>query len=174
MKINFKKISALATSTLLVGMTMGVAAAANYPAPFIQGSTADVAIVYGTGTGVSIIDGVQAGSIQADLQSRFIGDGGNDDDTITGETYPLFTETSKVYMNDTLSIRAILTDQELENVLADSKFEGNVNADVTNTIYLGSNPRVVYGKHPSSGDDDPTVAVTLGNSASNYVYNATV
>lgn len=174
MRFNFKKISALATSTLLVGMTMGVAAAATYPAPFIQGSNADVAIVYGTGTGVSIIDGVQAGSIQADLQSRFIGDGGGDGDVVTGESYPLFTDTSKVYMNDTLSVRSILTDQELKTVLADSKFEGNVNADVTQTIYLGSNPRVVYGKHPSSGDSDPTVALTLGNSAANYIYNATV
>ena len=49
--INFKKISAITGSALMLGMTMGVAAAANYPAPFVSGGAANVAIVYGTGTG---------------------------------------------------------------------------------------------------------------------------
>jgi hypothetical protein len=41
--INFKKISAIGASILLTGMTMGVAAAANYPNPFVVGGAADVA-----------------------------------------------------------------------------------------------------------------------------------
>ena len=53
MKINFRKISAIAASALMTGMTLGVAAAANYPAPFVSGGVANVAVVYGTGAGVS-------------------------------------------------------------------------------------------------------------------------
>jgi len=53
MKFNFRKISAIAVSALMTGMTMGVAAAANYPAPFVSGGSPNVAIVYGTGAGVS-------------------------------------------------------------------------------------------------------------------------
>jgi len=63
----FKKVSAIAASALMVGMTMGVAAAANYPTPFVAGGVADVAIVYGTGSGVSTLDVVQAGYILDNL-----------------------------------------------------------------------------------------------------------
>ena len=70
MKFNFRKISAMAASALVAGMSIGVAAAANYPAPFVQGGAANVAIVYGTGSGVSNLDLVQAGNIQSNLQSQ--------------------------------------------------------------------------------------------------------
>lgn len=56
MRINFKKVSAIATSALMVGMTMGVAAAANYPNPFVVSGSANVAVVYGTSAGVSSLD----------------------------------------------------------------------------------------------------------------------
>jgi hypothetical protein len=47
MRFNFRKISAIAASALMTGMTLGVAAAANYPAPFVSGGVANVAVVYG-------------------------------------------------------------------------------------------------------------------------------
>ena len=76
MRFNFKKISAIASGLLLAGMTMGVAAAANYPSPFVVGSSSDVAIVYGTGTGVSTLDQVEATNIQTDLSGSLTGTGG--------------------------------------------------------------------------------------------------
>src|SRR3990170_6695426 len=102
MKINFRKITALATSALMVGMTMGVAAAANYPAPFVSGGAADVAIVYGTGSGVSILDAVEAGSIQSNLQS-FMGGSTSTTAGISGEAVALFSGGTKLYINDTIS-----------------------------------------------------------------------
>ncbi|MFH1801296.1 MAG: hypothetical protein ABH804_00465 [archaeon] len=69
MRLNFKKITAIATSALMIGMTAGIAAAANYPKPFVDGGVANVAIVYGTGEGVSVLDGIHAGNIQTNLQS---------------------------------------------------------------------------------------------------------
>ena len=64
--MRFGKISAIAMSALLAGTS--IAAAANYPAPFVSGSTADVAVVYGTGVGVDSSDLVQATNIQTDLE----------------------------------------------------------------------------------------------------------
>ena len=76
MKNTFKKISAVVGSVLMVGMTMGVAAAANYPAPFVVGGSADAAIVYGTGVGVNPSDLVQAGYIQTNLAASTSSSGG--------------------------------------------------------------------------------------------------
>ena len=69
MKLNFKKISAIGASVLMTGMTMGVAAAASFPAPFVDSSGADVAIVYGSGTGVSTLDFAQTASIVTALDA---------------------------------------------------------------------------------------------------------
>jgi hypothetical protein len=76
MKINFKKISAIATSALMIGMSAGVAAAASYPAPFVSGGVADVAIVYGTGEGVSALDQTSATNIQTNLKAGVTSTGG--------------------------------------------------------------------------------------------------
>lgn len=66
--IKFKKITAIVASALIAGLTMGTAFAANYPAPFITNGAGSVAVVYGTGVGVSqLLDQTGAGQIQADL-----------------------------------------------------------------------------------------------------------
>jgi len=80
MKFNFRKISAIASSAIMLGASVGMAAAANYPAPFVSGGAANVAIVYGTGSGVSALDVVQAGNIQSDLSTRL----GTVSDPVTG------------------------------------------------------------------------------------------
>jgi hypothetical protein len=68
MRFDFKKITSVIASTLMLGSTIGIAAAANYPAPFVSGSSHDVAIVYGTSA--DVLDGTQAKSIQVDLESQ--------------------------------------------------------------------------------------------------------
>src|SRR3989344_6823122 len=171
--INFKKISAIVGSGLMIGMTMGVAAAANYPAPFVSGGSADVAIVYGTGSGVSILDAVEAGSIQSNLQSFMSGTSGSVGGSVTGETAALFTGGTKIYVNDSLNtVTNVLTKANLPTVLADDAFSGNVDASVTQTIDIGSNPRIQFKRQPSSSDD-PNYALTTSTSQANYIYNTT-
>ena len=97
MKFNFRKISAFAASVLLTGMSVGVAAAANYPAPFVQGGIANVAVVYGTGSGVSALDLVQAGNIQSNLQSQMGSSSSGTGATTSGETVQLFSGGTKIY-----------------------------------------------------------------------------
>lgn len=173
MKFNFKKISAITSSLLVAGMSITTPVlAANYPAPFVSGSSSDVAIVYGASAASTDI--VEAGNIQLDLQNSLGGSTGGET-TVEGEAYALFTDSRKIYMNDSInSVRSTLTDTQLPTVLADSDFNGNVDADVSQKITLSSNPRVVYGKHPDSSSDDPTVAIELGTTVTNYAYNATV
>lgn len=68
--MNFKKITAIGTSVLIAGMTMGLAAAATYPAPFVQNGAGDFAVVYGTGAGVSPTDLVSATALADALSDK--------------------------------------------------------------------------------------------------------
>jgi hypothetical protein len=151
---NFRKISAITSSVLMIGMTLGVAAAANYPAPFVANGAGDVAIVYGTGSGVSILDAVEAGSIQANLQSFMGGSTSAGTGAVSGESAALFTGGTKLYINDPLNnVKSTLTKSDLPTALADQTFSGDVDAKVTQTITIGSSPRLVYKAQPSSSDD---------------------
>ena len=169
MRFSFRRISALATSAMMVGMTMGMAAAANYPNPFVVGGTADVAIVYGTGSGVSALDLVQAGNIQSNLQS-FMGSGSGGTTTSTsGETRSLDTENTRIYLNTSLNTaRASLTKTDLPTVLGESTFSGDVDAKLTQQIDFfagnaagGDNSgRVIFAKQPKSSND-PVIGISL-------------
>ena len=172
MRLNFKKVSAIVASALMVGLTMGSAAAANYPNPFVVGGAADVAVVYGTGTGVSSLDLVQAGNIQANLQS-FMGGTSGSTPSVSGEAFALFTGGTKIYMNDSLNaVTTVLTKSQLPTLLADTSFSGNVDATIYQKIDLGSNPKVLFKKQPTS-DDDPNYALATSTTQTSYIYNAT-
>jgi len=172
MKFNFRKISAMAASVLVAGMSIGVAAAANYPAPFVQGGVASVAVVYGTGSGVSNLDLVQAGNIQSNLQSQMGATSTGTGATTSGETAQLFSGGTKIYLNDSLNtVKNVLTKSDLPTVLSDETFSGNVDASITQQITLGSNPKVTYKKQPTT-DDEPNFALEVSTSTTNYIYQA--
>lgn len=177
MKLNFRKIASVLASTAMLSSTLALAAAANYPAPFVQNGNADVAVVYGSLPGhefdLSAVTTI-TGNLQAKLSAQSSSSGSSTTTSTSGETYPLFTGSTKIYLNDSMNVvRSTLTDTELETVLSDGDFSGNVEADFIQTITLGSNPRVVFDKLPTS-DDDPTVGVSLSTNTANNVYNATV
>lgn len=174
MKFNFKKISAIVASTLMAGMTLGVAAAAAYPAPFIQGGTANVAIVYGTGAGVSSLDLVQAGNIQSNLQSR-MGSTTPGSATDSDQQKSLMTSNRKLYYGDSINAPIpSLSATELPNVLEDGTFTDltGVAYDYTQTITIGD---TVSAFSTSSGDlDDPVILLDVGSTAADGLYNYTL
>jgi len=175
MRLNFRKVSAIAASALMVGATMGIAAAATYyPAPFVSGTGADVAVVYGTGDGVSQLDVVNAGNLQSDL-SLAIGTGtGGTTGSVNGEATPLFSDGTKIYISDTVNkVKSILTKSDLPSVLADGSFSGNVDATYTETITVGNYPNITYEKQPTSSDD-PNLAIKLSSSTNYPAFNMTV
>jgi len=120
MKQIFKKISAIAASTLMVGMTMGVAAAASYPAPFVSGSSADVAIVYGTGAGVNPSDLVQATALQSDLASSIGSSGG----TPSGDSVLIQRSTDNLNLREGLQDVLVgnVDNEDLPTLLADGTY----------------------------------------------------
>ena len=174
MRFNFKKISAIASSVLLAGMTMGVAAAANYPAPFVVGSTSDVAIVYGTGTGVSTLDQVEATNIQTDLSGSLVGTGPTT--TTGGDSIKLERSSDKFNLGDSGDDVYVisLTDNELPSILTDGTFldDNNDEFDFTQKISLGNNINLTHFENSDYKDDVPTIGIEFPSSA--HVLNYTM
>jgi len=159
----------------MVGMTMGVAAAASttFPGPFVSGSVSDVAIVYGTGAGVSSLDIVQAGNIQSNLQSRMISTTGSSTASVSGEAVALFGGSQKLYLNNSLNtVRTSATKADLPTLLADGTFSGNVNAKITQSLQVGNNPSIAYKAQPTT-NDDPQYGVSYGTSVNAPLINLT-
>ena len=162
MRFNFRKVSAIASSALMLGMTMGLAAAANYPSPFVVGGSADVAVVYGTGAGVSTLDAVQAGSIQTNLQT-FVSGGGT---TVTGgDSYQFEKTSTKFHLGDNITqvISSSLDDDELPGLLAEGKFvdDDNDEFDYTQTITIGPNLQLSMFEDNDYAEDEPTIGFRI-------------
>ena len=144
MRLNLKKVSAIAASALMVGLTMGSAAAANYPSPFVVGGAADVAVVYGTGSGVSALDVVQAGNIQSNLQSYMSGSDGTT--TVTGGDYWQVGTSSDDFeitehLNNVTSYidtsdLSLLTEESLSNEKGDAVFKQYLYFDEPSSKYV--------------------------------------
>ena len=172
MRLNFRKISAIGASVLLTGMTLGVAAAANYPAPFVQGGAANVAIVYGSSAMPS--DALQAGNIQTDLQSYMGASSGSSSSVSTsGETVSLGSGSTKIWLNTSINTAtATLTKSDLPSILGEYTFSGNVDSKLTSTISVGSD-KITFAKQPTS-NSDPVIGITMGTANSDPLYNVSV
>ncbi len=160
-------------SAALMCSTVGLALAANYPQPFENAGTA--AVVWGSNAANTDI--AAATSIMTDLQS-VIGSGTTSSGgttTISGENFPLFTGSSELFLNSTLSsVRSTLTDAELPLILEDGTFEGVSSVQYTQKIDVGGTSQIVFAEMPTSSDD-PQVGISLGtNPSTQQLYNATV
>lgn len=123
MKFNFKKIAAIGASVLMVGMSMGVGAAANFPAPFSGTSASSVGVVVGAaGT-----DDVAAGSISDYLETKVTGTL-----VISTDSWPVKTSSDDLELTESIkdvetyiddSDLTILADGILSNEKGDAKYE---------------------------------------------------
>lgn len=167
MKFNFRKITSAIASTAMLGLTVATAAAANFPAPFVQNGNADVAIVYGNNLDLSAVT-----EISSALGSALAG--GSSGAPASTDAYPLFTSSTPLQLNNSLnSVRTTVTESGLPTVLGDVDFSGNVDAEGSFQLTLGSSPRVIFADEPTSSSDH-SVGLFFGTSAGNYLYNATV
>lgn len=174
----FRKIASVLASAIMVSSTVALAAAANYPSPFIKSGTPDVAVVYGSAQ-VGGTDLLAAADISTNLQEKLaaqtaVGGSTSTSSSVSGEAAPLFTSGTKLYMNDTLNqVKTSLTDTQLPTVLADGSFSGNVDTTYAQTIDIGFNPSITYARQPTS-TDDPNFGLTESTTTGNYIYNASV
>jgi hypothetical protein len=174
MKYNIRKISSVLACTAMLGSTLGFAAAASYPAPFVSGGNANVAVVVGSSATLDLSAAADvAQNLNSVLASQSIGTGGIA--TVSGgDSAPLFAGT-KIYLNDTLNIvKGSISKSQLPTVLADQTFSGNVDAKATFTVNIENTPVVTYGKIPVS-TNDPTFGISFNtNAQTKPTYNATV
>jgi len=173
MRFKFRQISAVLASVVMIGSSAGIAAAASYPAPFVAGGTADVAIVYGTGTGVSALDVVEAGNVQADLQSRMTGATSSTTSVSSGEGTKIEQSSNRLNLGNGVSDvwGTQLTKTNMPLVLADSKFYNKQNSEYsyTQTITLAN----ITLRHFADSDYNnykPTIGfwLTANSAVSNY------
>ncbi len=166
MKFNFRKIASALASTAIVGSTVALAAAASFPAPFVQNGAADVAIVYG-----NTLDLAAVTDVSTSLNSAL--GGGSTPIVVSDEAYALFTSSTPLQLNNSVnSVKTSITETNLPSVLSDTSFSGDVDANVEFRITLGSNPRLVFDKIPTSSVD-PIVGVSYATTSGSYLYNAT-
>ena len=126
MKFNFKKISAIATSALMLGLTMGVAAAASFPAPFSSSTSAGVAIVSGSGAGVD--DTVATNSISTYLAANVKKVSGV---PTGGDSLKIEKSSVKLNLGDGMDDvwSASISDTDLPNLLIDGTYVNDENSE---------------------------------------------
>jgi uncharacterized Zn-binding protein involved in type VI secretion len=170
MRFKFKKVVSILASAAMLCSTVGFAAAAAYPEPLVTSGTANGAVVVGTNAAIS--DWSAAIDLQQNLNSLVTSSTSTTDASVTGEAAELFSGGTKIYVNDSLNaVKNVLTKADLPTVLAKESFSGNVDATITQSIDIGSNPRITFQKQPTSSDE-PAFGLTVSTTQANYIYNA--
>ena len=175
--INFRKIASVLASTVMIGSTIALAAAA-YPAPFVQGGNADVAEVYGSapGAAVDLAAVVEINTkLQAELAKQTATSGTSTGASATGgDAVNLASSSQRLYSNSVLNLaRNVLTKTEMPSLLADGTAYDNSGTayDYKQSIKLG-NVALTFGK---SGESiDPVHALQIGTASGGDFYNYTL
>jgi len=123
--IKFKQISALGASALMVGLTMGVAAAAAFPNPYALNAASQTAVVSGTGSGVD--DTVATNDIADYLATQVKTSGGTQ--TISGgDSVLLALSSDNLNLGNTWGVKTGSIDEDdLATVLADGNYVADDN-----------------------------------------------
>lgn len=170
MKLNFKKISAVLGSFVMTGATLGFAAAAAYPAPFVQSGTANVAIVYGTGQGVSSLDMVQAQNIQNSLATYVTGGSTSVDG---GESFMLDKSSNHFnFANALNAVYATLDEDQMDFLDKGTYDDGSVDETFEQKITLSTKALTLFSD-TDYNSKEPTVGFhwTNGQSILEYEFN---
>ncbi len=166
MRFNFRKIASALASTAMVGATIGLAAAASFPAPFVDNGSADVAIVYGSNLDLSAV-----GEISSSLSSALASQGGSST-TVTGDFVPVEKSNDKFTLGDNAGqFNANYDGDDLE-ILADGVYENDDNDDFdyTQEVTLGSSLVLDHIQDNDFNNEEPFIgfAVEDGDEIMNY------
>lgn len=128
MKFNFKKIASVLASTVMLSSTVALAAAANYPSPFVQNGVADVAVVYGSNAAQT--DLVAATDITTSLNSRLATTTTAPTTVAGGDYVKLERATDRFNLGDEMDdFYSNLDDEELSVVLASGIYQNDDNEE---------------------------------------------
>jgi hypothetical protein len=172
MKFNFAKIASAAASAAIVGSTVALAAAASWPAPFVEDGTADVAVVWGNSPDLVPAVADITGSLNAAITAQ----GGSSGSTVGAPTSGDFVKLEKgsnlFNIGDTWDeFFNPVSDEELEEVLADGEYISDSNDDYEyeQTLDLGSHA-LSFFEDSDFNRDDPMLGFALPNDATVMTY----
>lgn len=175
MKFNFRKITSVLASALMLGSTAGFAAAAmNYPAPFVQGGNSDVALVIGGSAARSdYLAAIRLGeSLQAELAKQTATTGSGSGASATGENINLATSSQKLYFNSSLNAaRSTISKSELKTLLADGTVTDDSGTTYTYQQSISPGGRLIaFSRGGNSNLNDPELIIDAGTTSENYLY----
>jgi len=181
-KFNFKKIASVLSSVVMVGSTVALAAAANFPAPFVQNGAGDVAIVYGTNSAATT-DLVAVADIQTALSEELAKQtataGSASSATASGgDSYKLEKTSTKFQVGDGILdvVSSSVTDDNLPTLLADGVFtdDDNDEFDFTQKITLTNQSLALFEDNDYKADT-PTLGMRIASGANvlNYTLDFT-
>jgi hypothetical protein len=169
MKFNIRKIASALASAAMLSSTIGFAAAASYPAPFIVGGEADAAVIVGSSSATAATDWAAAVDISDDLSGR-VSTTKTTSTVSGGDAKTLASGTDLLYLNDDLAENvATITDTDLSTVLADGTFvdDDGTEYDYEQTISIGNSTNNGLAFSDSDNDlDDPVVHLMVSDSTS--------
>lgn len=183
MKYNLKKVATVLGSALMLGSTVALAAAASYPAPFVQNGAANVAIVVGANSALS--DGLAATQVSTGLASALAAQtaSGSTPSTSTatgGDSVKLQSESGNDLFNlgeTTSGFYSTLDSEELSTILADGIYEDDDGDefDYEQEIVLGSNTLSFFMDSELDENEVPTVGFDMVSGAAilNYTLDFT-
>ncbi len=174
MIFNFKKIASVLTSTVMISSTIALAAAANFPAPFVQSGSANVAVVYGQAAANSDIFAVSdiTRQLQLELAKQTAPAGAKTGSGLTVSAGADFVKLSKPSDNLNLGndvydvFGATLSNDDLPDLLVDGVYSNDENTDYDyeQTISFTNNVLVLnYFKNSDYKDSTPSVGINLTN-----------
>lgn len=175
---NFKKIASVASSALMIGSTVALAAAANYPAPFVQNGDADVAIV--TGQSAASTDTTAAIALSNDLSAAFTSQGGSSNTPVGaptgGDSVLLAKSSDKVNLGNVVSsvFGSSVSDDDLPELLADGTYsnDNNDDFDYEQRITLGSG--LIFNYFSDSDYQDRMPTLGFNQTSSQMMLNYTL
>ncbi|MEK6800756.1 MAG: hypothetical protein AABY05_02385 [Nanoarchaeota archaeon] len=181
--LKFKKVASILAGAAMFGSTVAFAAAANYPSPFISGSNADVAVVWGMAG--QNTDLAAALDITNDLNARLLQAGGGSSGGSTGGGTPTGGDFVKLERSSTKFqlgkgvldvVSGTLNDDDLEVLLADGVFLDNDNDefDYTQKIVMANLSLTMFDDSDYKADT-PTVGIKVANAGQilNYTLDFT-
>jgi hypothetical protein len=182
MKFSFKRIASVLTGAVMLSSTVALAAAANYPAPFVKSDgTADVAVVYGSlAKELGTLDVQKAMQISNALGAQQVEDAVDSSTTVEisedGESFALEKDNSKLNLGELVNsvFTRSVKDSDLPTLLADGTYLDTASDEFEYTQKID-----VFGLQLTQfvdsdyKDDVPTLGIKISDDTSVLNYTLT-
>jgi hypothetical protein len=179
MKFNFKRIASVLTGAVMLSSTVALAAAADmYPAPFVTGSTADVAVVYGAAAANS--DVLAAQNVATELGSKQLASATSTSsatpvDTDSEDVVVIDRENSKLHLGSAVTsvFSRSINEDDFPALLAEGVYQDNDNTDREFTQKIDMYP-LTLSQFSDSDYDDRTSSLGFRVASGTGVLNYTL